>query len=104
MTVVGKLPNGFSLVEAAVAGPASYATATPPTVVFNDLAQNVERVLSLPSPDGRTVQVVSVSGRTLTFRVRGETNPIGAAGAAHQEVPDTTDLSAVTYRALAYGR
>lgn len=104
MTVISELPSGFLLVQQSVAGPASYATATPPTLTFTDLAQNVEQVMSLVDGQGRHCQIVSISGRTLTFRVRG----LDAAGMADGdpllEVPDTTNLSAQTYRALGYGR
>lgn len=103
MTVIGKMPNGFTLVEAAVAGPASYATATPPTIVFTDLAQNVEAVLGLYASDGREMSLAGLAGRTLTFRIRAEaTTP--ADNAAFREIADGQNMSANTYRALAYGR
>ncbi|MFQ6030619.1 MAG: hypothetical protein ACE5Q6_24370 [Dehalococcoidia bacterium] len=104
MAILGNLPNGFTLVEEAVAGPASYATASPPTIDFDDLAQNVEQVISVTSDDGRHVQVASLSGRTLTFRVRGLDAAGMADGDPMLEVPDATNLSGNTYRALAYGR
>ena len=105
MTVIGRQPGGFLLVSETVAGPASYATATPPTIVFNDLSQNVEQVLSLVAEtDGRQMTRAALSGRTLSFRVRGDNNPIGTVGDPGDEVADTTNLSGNTYRALAYGR
>lgn len=104
MTVIGRLPNGFLLVEAAVVGPASYATATPPTLVFTDLNQNVEQIMVLKCEDDeRQMTEVSLVGRTLTFRIRGENNPIGTVGDAGDEIADAIDVSGNTYRALAYG-
>ena len=104
MTVLGRLPGGFLLVEQSVAGPASYATASPPTIIFTDLSQNVEQVLSFTADDERQMTLAGLTGRTLTFRVRGDNNPIGTAGDPGGEVADTTNLSGNTYRALAYGR
>lgn len=104
MTVIGRLPNGFLLVEEAVAGPASYATATPPTIVFSDLNQNVEQVLILNAEDDeRQMTEVSLVGRTLTFRIRGENNPVGTVGDTGDEIADAVDVSGSNYRALAYG-
>ena len=73
MTVIGRMPGGFLLVEEAVLGPASYLTATPPTIVFDDLSQNVEQVLSLEAQgDERGLRRSTLVGRTLTFRVQDE--------------------------------
>lgn len=105
MTVIGVMPGGFILSEEAVVGPASYATATPPTITFNDFSQNIERVLVLKCEDDeRQMTEVSVVGRVLTFRIRGDNNPIGVVGDAGDEIADAIDVSANTYRALAYGR
>ena len=106
MPVVGRLESGQLLVREDVAGPASYATATPPTVTFNDLAQGIESVVAVMSDDGRGVQVVDATpaARIATFRVRG----LDAAGAADGdpllEVPDATNLSGSIYTFLAVGR
>lgn len=106
MPIVGRLESGQLLVREDVAGPASYATASPPTVTFNDLSQGLDSVLSAMSDDGRGVQVVDVTpgGRVATFRVRG----LDAAGMADGdpllEVPDATDLSGSIYTFLAVGR
>ena len=103
MAVIGQFENGRLLVSQRVAGPASYATAAPPAIVFEDLSV-VEEVLALTIDDGRGVQELVTTLASVTFRVRGESNPIGAAGAAHEEVPDATDLSASIITGLAYGR
>ncbi len=71
MTVIGRFGNGMLLVRQAAAGPASYLTGTPPTIVFTDLNQ-LDEVISLISDDGRPVQRVSIAGKTLTFRIRGQ--------------------------------
>lgn len=104
MTVIGRLPNGFLLVESSVAGPGSYATGAPPTIVFTDLNQAVEQVLILSAEDDeRQMTEVSVVGRTLTFRIRGDVNPIGTIGDPGDEIANGIDVSGNTYRALAYG-
>ncbi len=96
--------DGFSLVRETVLGPASYATATPPTVDMDDLTQ-VEGVLSIFIDDGRIAQVVSLVGQTVTFRIRGDANPVpGTTGAIFVEAPDGTDLSSDNITVLAYGR
>lgn len=103
MTILGKFPGGFTLVEAAVIGPASYSTAAPPTLVFTDL-RTVERVLGLKCEDDeRMMTEVSLVGQTLTFRIRGDGNPINTIGAPGDEIADAIDVSGNTYRALAYG-
>ncbi len=105
MTIIGRMPGGFLLVEEAVAGPASYATGAPPTITFNDLSQNVERILTLKCEDDeRQMTEVSIVGRVLTFRIRGDNNPIGTVGDAGDEIADAIDVSANQYRAVAYGR
>ena len=103
MTVLGRLPGGFLLVEEVVAGPASYSTAAPPTIVFNDLSQNVEQIISINGSDQRQITNAGLTGRTLTFRVRGDNNPIGVVGDVLDEVADAVNLSGNTYRAFAYG-
>ena len=99
------MPGGFIISEESVAGPASYATATPPTITFNDFAQNVERVMILKAEDDeRQMTEVSIVARVLTFRIRGDNNPIGTVGDAGDEIADAIDVSGNQYRAVAYGR
>lgn len=105
MTVIGTFPGGFILSEESVDGPANYLTAAPPTIVFSDFNQGVEQILSLKCEDDeRQMTEVSVVGRTLTFRIRGESVPIGTVGDAGDEIADGIDVSGNTYVALAYGR
>ena len=102
MPVIGRLDNGELLVYEEVAGPADYQSGARPTIEFGDLQQAVTRVYGITSDDGRVVDVASLSGRTLTYRVRGQ--PVGLVqGDGLPEVPDTTNLAASTYRALASG-
>jgi hypothetical protein len=101
--IIGRLDNGFLLVTEQVAGPASYDAAARPTMVFNDLQQNVERVLAIFSNDGRIADQQALAGRTLTYRVRGNSETT-ANNAGLAEVADTTNLSTSTYTALAFGR
>lgn len=105
MTVIARMPGGFILSEEVVAGPASYATATPPTITFSDFSQNIEQIVSLEAEgDERQMTRASVVGRILTFRVRGDNNPIGTVGDFGDEIADAIDVSANNYRAIAYGR
>ena len=105
MTVIGTFPGGFILSEESVVGPASYATGAPPTIDFNDFSQNAEQILSLKCEDDeRQMTNAGLTGRTLTFRIRGESVPIGAVGDAGDEIADGVDVSGNTYVALAYGR
>ena len=104
MTVIGTFPGGFKLVEESVAGPGSYATAGPPTIVFSDLNQAVEQILSMKCEDDeRQMTFAGLTGRTLTFRIRGENVPIATVGDAGDEIADGVDVSGNTYVALAYG-
>lgn len=96
--------SGFTLVTEVAAGPASYATATPPTIEIGDLRQ-VDAVISIFIDDGHSCQFVSLVGQTVTFRVRGDSVPIqSTAGEAHDEVTDGVDLSGSNITVLAYGR
>ena len=107
MTVVGRMPGGFILVEETVAGPGSYATGTPPVVNMLDLSQGIERVISVHMAGGREASLASFAGRAVTVRVRGDANPVPATtGAVFVEVPDGTDISGATENitVLAYGR
>lgn len=103
MAIIGQLENGRLLVSQRVAGPASYATAAPPAIVFSDLSV-VEEVLALTIDDGRVVNELVTALASVTFRVRG----LDAAGMADGdpllEVPDATDLSGSIITGLAYGR
>jgi hypothetical protein len=103
MAIIGRLDNGYLLVEESVAGPASYDSGARPAITFDDLSQNVEAVLGIFSDDGRIADQQGLAGRILTFRVRGNSETT-ADNAGLAEVGDTTDLSGSTYRALAYGR
>jgi hypothetical protein len=108
MPIIGELPNGRLLVREAVAGPNPYDEGTPPTVVFTDLKQGVEAVLScyIDSAGASYVAVpAGVSGRTLTVRIVGQVNTPGADGAAFRQVVvgDTVNLSARTITAVAVG-
>ncbi|MDO8750930.1 MAG: hypothetical protein Q7K03_07285 [Dehalococcoidia bacterium] len=102
MPVIGKLESGDLLVYEEVAGPANYQSAARPTIFFRDLRQAVTRVYGIFSNDGRVADVAALSGRTLTYRVRGQPAAL-AQGAGLPEVPDATNLSGSTYRALASG-
>lgn len=105
MTVIARLPGGMILSEEVVAGPASYATGAPPTITFLDFSQNVETIISLEAEgDERQMTRASVVGRILTFRIRGDNNPIGTVGDFGDEIADAVDVSANNYRAVAYGR
>lgn len=103
MTVIGKFENGMLLVRELVAGPASYATAAPPTMTFSDLSQ-VDEVVSIVGEGGHLVERVSFTGQILTFRIRG----LDAAGATDGdpllEIPDAQDESANNYIGIAVGR
>ena len=104
MTIIGKFDTGFILSEESVAGPASYATATPPTIELSDLRQP-EQVISLFIDSGHLCQIVSLVGQTVTFRIRGSDEPIAStAGDPGDETPDNVDHSGDTITCLAYGR
>ena len=85
-----------------VAGPASYATATPPTIVMSDLS-DIEAVVSLEIDSGHNIQVISRIGQIVTFRIRG----LDAAGATDGdpmlEIPDAQDMSTFIITCLAVG-
>ena len=99
MTVI----SDFKIVTEVAAGPASYATGAPPTILLSDLSV-VEGVIAIHIDDGHSCQFVSVVGQTVTFRVRGDSVPIQAtAGEAHDEVTDGVDLSGSNITVLAYG-
>jgi len=89
-----------------VAGPASYATATPPTVRFGEF----EKVLNA-SIDARgaamrltdyvvRAEVTAIAGVTVTFRLY-RISTVAATPAAWAEVADATDLSGVTFTVIA---
>lgn len=103
MTVIGKFESGFILSEESVAGPASYATATPPTIELSDLAVPAQ-VLSIFIDSGHLCELVSLVGQTVTYRIRGSDVPIAStAGDPGDETPDGVDHSGDTITCLAYG-
>ena len=104
MAVLGVFEDGRVLVRETVAGPASYAAAARPTVVFDDLSQGVETLLAVTGDDGRIVERIgAVVGRTVTFRVLFFDYDAIADGVAI-EIVDATDLSGDNYTFLAVGR
>lgn len=98
MTVV----NNFLLSREVVAGPASYATATPPTIVMSDL-KDVEAVVSLEIDSGHNLQVTDITGQIVTFRIRGLDAAGMSDGDPMLEIPDAQDMSGFNITALAYG-
>ena len=108
MTVIGRMPGGFLLVEESQVGPADYSAA-PITLTFNDLAQNVEGVISVEisavSGDSGSFMAhnESVVGRVLTVMVTGEDNT-DVDDAVQRELVGAINLSNKTIRAVAYGR
>ena len=87
-----------------MAGPGSYATGAPPTITFLDFSQAIEAVVSIIADDGHHAQFVSFTGRVVTFRIRGDNNPIGTVGDIFDEPADATNQDGGNYRCLAYGR
>ena len=111
MAIIGRLDNGLLLVRESVAGPNPYNQGARPTIVFNDLQQSVEAVLSvyveaLGADAGAYVSHnAGVSGRSLTVMVTGE-DATDVDGAVHREllVGDGVDLSTKNLVAVAVGR
>lgn len=103
MTIIGKLENGRLLVSERIAGPASYATAAPPALVFSDLSQ-VEEVLALTIDSGHNIQELVTTLASVTFRIRGLDAAGMADGDPMLEIPDAQDMSAFIITGLAYGR
>lgn len=90
MAIIGKLENGRLLVSQRVAGPASYANAAPPAIVFSDLSQ-VEEIVSMQIDDGRSIQELATTLASVTFRVRGQ----GLAQVASGTVLPTTGTNTI---------
>jgi hypothetical protein len=102
MAVIGKFENGMVLVRETVAGPAVYATADPPTIVFSDLSQ-VDAVISLEMEDGWIASDEGLVGQTLTFRIRGDdATPVDDDPL--REVADGQNRSGQNIVAVAVGR
>jgi len=90
------------------AGPASYATATPPTIDFGEF----ERVVSVLAKCDRdeilgvadTVYAirVSIAGNVVTYRVF-VASTVGAGPNAWAEIADGSDLSGRTFTVIAEG-
>lgn len=103
MAIIGKFENGALLVRESIAGPASYATATPPQITFSDLNQ-VEEILSLTINSGHVVNEDGIAGQVVDVRVRG----LDAAGASDGdpmlEITDGIDISTFDIIGLAVGR
>ena len=105
MPIVGKLQDGRLLVRESVAGPNPYDQASRPTLVFNDLKQSVEAVLSVSMNSGHLPREFSVVGRTLTVAVHGVDATVALDGEPFRElaVGDAEDLSGINIVALAVG-
>lgn len=103
MAIIGKFENGTLLVREAVAGPASYATATPPEITFSDLSQ-IDEILSLTIDSGHVVNQSAIALQVVDVRVRGLDAAGMSDGDPMLEITDGIDLSAFTIIGLAVGR
>ena len=102
MAVIGKFENGRLLVREAVNGPASYATAAPPTITFDDLTQ-VEAVISLGMEAGFIASNEGLVGRVLTFRIRAQ-DATAVDNDPLREIADGQNRSGEEIVAVAVGR
>jgi hypothetical protein len=102
MAIIGKLENGRLLVRETVAGPVSYATATPPTIVFSDLSQ-VEEVIALHMEAGFVASNEGLVDQTLTFRIRAQ-EATATDDDPFREITDGQNRSGEDIVAVAVGR
>lgn len=103
MTVIGQFENGAVLARESVAGPSSYATATPPEITFSDLSQ-IDEILSLTMDSGHVVNVDSITGQVVAFRIRGLDAAGMSDGDPMLEITDGIDVDAFVIIGIAVGR
>ncbi|GAH82897.1 unnamed protein product [marine sediment metagenome] len=78
-------------------GPASYATATPPTMTFGEFEKVSQAVAAIGGPN--TAQVVSIAGNVVTYRIYES----AGSAAPHAETTDADNFSTIDVTIIADG-
>lgn len=79
-------------------GPASYATATPPTMTFGEFEKVSKAIAAIGGPN--TAQVVSIAGNVVTYRIY---EGPGATTAPFRETTDGDNFSTIDVTIIADG-
>jgi len=75
-------------------GPASYATATPPTMTFGEFEKVSQAVAAIGGPN--TAQVVSIAGNVVTYRIyESAGDALPHAETTDEDAFDTIDVTII---------